>query len=72
MIRGMFRLTVTSAAAGLLLAVLPSTAVAVEPTGQEFGRHVSLCTTEHGFDGAHNPGTHSGYAGWHQHHMHDC
>lgn len=50
--------------------VLPSAAVADEPTGQDFGQHVSGCATAHGFDGEHSPG--SGYAGWHQHHMHNC
>jgi len=36
----------------------------VDTAGREFGQHVSHCAQTIGFDGAHNPGMHRGYAGW--------
>ena len=32
--------------------------------GSKFGHHVQSCAQAMGFDGTHNPGMHSGYAGW--------
>lgn len=32
--------------------------------GADFGHHVQSCAQGMGFDGSHNPGMHTGYAGW--------
>ena len=48
-------------AVGLLLAPAP---LASASTGQEFGHHVQSCAQTMGFTGTHNPGMHTGYAGW--------
>jgi hypothetical protein len=45
--------------------VTPSPALAAEPpSGRSFGQHVSSCAQTTGFDSEHNPGMHSGFAGW--------
>ncbi|THJ06272.1 hypothetical protein E7Z54_06125 [Nocardioides sp.] len=33
-------------------------------TGQDYGQHVRTCAQTMGFDGTHNPGMHTGFAGW--------
>ena len=33
-------------------------------TGQDFGQHVRTCAQTEGFDATHNPGMHTGFAGW--------
>ena len=48
-------------AVGLSLAVTPSASAG---TGAEFGHHVQSCAQTMGFDGTHDPGMHTGYAGW--------
>ncbi len=51
----------------LLLTVglfLMTTPPAPASAGSEFGHHVQSCAQVMGFDGTHNPGMHSGYAGW--------
>jgi hypothetical protein len=48
--------------------LVPGTALAAsssDTTGREYGQHVASCAHEMGgFDGAHNPGMHHGFAGW--------
>ncbi|WP_112282486.1 hypothetical protein [Prauserella muralis] len=51
------------AAAVALLTAVPTQAA----TGRDFGAHVSSCARTMGLDGDHNPGRHSGYAGWDGH-----
>ena len=46
---------------GLSLMTTPSASASA---GSEFGHHVQSCAQVMGFDGTHNPGMHSGYAGW--------
>lgn len=48
---------------------LTSTPFASAGTGQEFGHHVQSCAQTMGFDGTHNPGMHTGYAGWDPSHV---
>ena len=50
----------------LLLAALPLTwpSSASAAAGSEFGHHVQSCAQDVGFHGAHNPGMHTGFAGW--------
>ena len=51
----------------LLLAVglsLSTSSSASASAGPEFGQHVRTCAQVMGFDGIHNPGMHTGYAGW--------
>ena len=51
----------------LLLAVglwLVGTSSASAGAGPKFGQHVQNCAQVMGFDGTHNPGMHTGYAGW--------
>jgi hypothetical protein len=43
---------------------LMATQSASARVGSEFGHHVQSCAQGMGFDGTHNPGMHSGYAGW--------
>ena len=45
-----------------LSVALPSSASA--SAGSEFGHHVQSCAQNMGFDGTHNPGMHTGFAGW--------
>lgn len=54
-------LSIVFLAVGLSLAT-PSSASA--GAGPEFGQHVQSCAHVMGFDGTHNPGMHTGYAGW--------
>jgi hypothetical protein len=53
-------------AAGALLALLVgATPVAAADAGADFGACVAHhATSEGGFSGDHNPGMHSGFAGW--------
>jgi hypothetical protein len=53
-------------AAGALLALLVGASpVAAAGTGADYGACVAHhATTEGGFSGDHNPGTHRGFAGW--------
>ena len=48
-------------AAGLSPTTTPSASASA---GSEFGHHVHSCAQVMGFDGTHNPGMHTGYAGW--------
>jgi hypothetical protein len=51
----------------LFLAVglsLSTSSSASASAGPEFGQHVHACVQVMGFDGTHNPGMHTGYAGW--------
>jgi hypothetical protein len=48
-------------AVGLSLTTTPSASAS---NGGEFGHHVQSCAQVMGFDGTHNPGMHTGYAGW--------
>jgi hypothetical protein len=48
-------------AAGLSLTTTPSASASA---GSEFAHHVQSCARAMGFDGTHNPGMHTGYAGW--------
>ena len=54
------------AAVGLSVALSPS---ASPSAGAEFGQHVRSCAQGMGFDGTHNPGMHTGYAGWDPDHV---
>ena len=47
---------------GLLVPGVAGAAPPAEPGA--FGRHISICAREHGFDATHNPGSHQGRAGW--------
>ena len=53
-------------AAGALLALLVGVSpVVAAGSGADFGACVAhRATTEGGFSGEHNPGTHRGFAGW--------
>lgn len=44
--------------------LLPVGAAAPAIAADQFGQHVRSCAQTMGFDGAHNPGMHQGYAGW--------
>jgi hypothetical protein len=61
------RLAAIAGAAAILVAAVPATGRA-QPLGAEsgrtFGQHVASCARDMGFDGAHNPGMHQGFAGW--------
>lgn len=48
-------------AAGLSLTTTQSASAGA---GSDFGHHVQSCAQVMGFDGTHNPGMHTGYAGW--------
>jgi hypothetical protein len=37
--------------------------------GQDYGQHVNTCAQTMGFDGTHNPGMHTGFAGWDPSHL---
>lgn len=65
-VRGLLVLGAVVAAVGLA----PTAASADAADGQEYGAHVAACAQEMGFDGIHDPGMHSGYAGWSG--MHHC
>lgn len=54
------------AAVGLSVALSPAASAS---GGAEFGQHVRSCAQDMGFDGTHNPGMHSGYAGWDPDHV---
>lgn len=54
------------AAVGLSVALSPPASAS---SGEEFGQHVRSCAQGMGFDGSHNPGMHSGYAGWDPDHV---
>ncbi|MFG2058698.1 hypothetical protein ACGFI9_32205 [Micromonospora sp. NPDC048930] len=56
-------LTAALATTAVVLAT-PATAFADGPSGADFGQHVRTCAQTMGFTGQHNPGMHSGYAGW--------
>ena len=61
------RLASVAGAVAVLVAAAPAGASA-QPDGAEsgraFGQHVANCAQQMGFDGAHNPGMHRGFAGW--------
>jgi hypothetical protein len=59
-------LSVTFLAVGLSLTTTPSAPASASP---EFGHHVQSCASTMGFDGTHNPGMHTGYAGWDPSHV---
>ncbi|GAB3028874.1 hypothetical protein GCM10011376_15290 [Nocardioides flavus (ex Wang et al. 2016)] len=59
-------LSIAVLAVGLSSATTP---FASASTGQEFGHHVRSCAQTMGFDGSHNPGMHTGYAGWDPSHV---
>lgn len=46
----------------------PGTATAAG-AGQDYGQHVLTCAQTAGFDGAHNPGMHTGFVGWDPSHV---
>jgi hypothetical protein len=52
--------------AATVMVVGPAT---VANADEDFGQHVRMCAQEHGFDGAHNPGTHQGHSGWDPSHV---
>ena len=56
---GLFLMTTPTV--GLFLMTTPSASASA---GSEIGHHVQSCAQVMGFDGTHNPGMHSGYAGW--------
>lgn len=51
------------------LAVVGSGTATAAGTGKDFGQHVLTCAQTTGFDGAHNPGMHQGFAGWDPNHV---
>ncbi len=57
------------ASVAFLAAVLPLSAPSSASASSEFGHHVQTCAQGMGFDGSHNPGMHSGYAGWDPSHV---
>ena len=59
-------LSVAVLAVGLSLTTAPSASAG---TGPEFGHHVQSCVKAMGFDGTHNPGMHTGKAGWDPSHV---
>jgi len=54
-------LCILSLAVGSSLMAAPSASASA---GSEFGHHVQSCAQVMGFDCTHNPGMHTGYAGW--------
>lgn len=57
--------TVVATAAFVLAFSTPGAASAqAEPTGRDFGQHVSDCAKTTGLNGSHNPGMHQGFANW--------
>ncbi|WP_436498247.1 hypothetical protein [Actinokineospora sp. HUAS TT18] len=62
--------TLVAAVIAIATLVVPGVGAAQAGTGQEFGDHVSTCARVMGFHGDHNPGTHTGYAGWDGHACH--
>ncbi|MBD3947727.1 hypothetical protein [Nocardioides ganghwensis] len=58
-------LSILFLAGGLSLTATPAVSASA---GSEFGHHVQSCAQVMGFDGAHNPGMHTGFAGWHPTH----
>ena len=67
------RLTTAAVAAAALVVAAPAAAWAQPDgaeSGRDFGQHVAAHADHMGFDGAHNPGMHWGFAGWPHHHPH--
>lgn len=58
--------TILFLAVGLSLSTASSASAGA---GREFGQHVQTCAQVMGFDGVHNPGMHTGYAGWDPSHV---
>lgn len=56
-------------AATTALALLGSGAATAADSGRDYGQHVRMCAQTMGFDGAHNPGMHNGFAGWDPSHV---
>lgn len=46
------------------IAGFPTVASADPAANDDFGRRLSACTQEHGFNDTDNPGTHQGRSGW--------
>lgn len=45
-------------------------AAAADGPGPGYGQHIRMCAQVMGFDGVHNPGMHTGVAGWDP--AHEC
>jgi hypothetical protein len=60
---------IPAAAAAMVTVALVVPASAASGDGQQFGHHVVHCAQAVGFDGAHNPGMHQGFRGFHADHM---
>jgi hypothetical protein len=55
---------VAAASAILVLGTPAAASAEVEPSGQDFGKHVSDCARTLGHSGSHNPGMHQGFSNW--------
>jgi hypothetical protein len=67
---GIVRGLLVSCAVVAAVGLAPSAASADTASGADYGEHVTCAAQTMGFDGVHNPGMHTGYAGWGD--MHDC
>jgi len=57
-------LVIAGAALAGVVALTPAGSAETGVTGRDFGQHVVLCAQTTGFSSQHNPGMHTGFAGW--------